>query len=164
MRSPVWPHPEPRTRATSCRSAPLRSAITAAAAFATSNGSVAGSDRSGTPGDGLLCSLTPEDYRGPDPAATATAAAVPIAGMVPIRAVWRPGSLLRRHRQGRLTGGTYPDLGAGGVVAHRPAGHLHDGLAAVGQGDDDPPVRSQEAHARHGVVTTRVSRHGQVLG
>ena len=61
-RSPVWPHPEPRTRATSWRSAPVRSAITAAAAWATSNGSVAGSDRSGTPGDGLLCSVTPEDY------------------------------------------------------------------------------------------------------
>ena len=46
MRSPVWPQPEPRTRATSWRSTPVRSRMTAAAASATANGSVAGSDRS----------------------------------------------------------------------------------------------------------------------
>src|SRR3954454_22912329 len=46
MRSPACPHPEPRTRATSWRSAPVRSRMTAAAASATANGSVSGSVRS----------------------------------------------------------------------------------------------------------------------
>ena len=61
MRSAVWPQPEPRTSATSWRDAPVRSAITAAAALATSKGSVAGSARSGTAG----CWLTAEAYRCP---------------------------------------------------------------------------------------------------
>ncbi len=46
MRSPAWPQPLPRTRATSWRSTPVRSRMTAAAASATANGSVEGSDRS----------------------------------------------------------------------------------------------------------------------
>ena len=46
MRSPVCPQPEPRTRAMSCRSTPVRSRMTAAAASATANGSVAGLARS----------------------------------------------------------------------------------------------------------------------
>ena len=48
MRSAVWPQPDPRTRATSWVGAPVRSAMTVAAALATSKGSVAGSLRSTT--------------------------------------------------------------------------------------------------------------------
>ncbi len=54
--------PDPSTSATSCVGEPVRSAMTAAAARATSNGSVAGSDRSGEPVVGRLCSVTPELY------------------------------------------------------------------------------------------------------
>jgi len=55
MRSPVCPQPEPSTKATSWREDPERSAITAAAAAATSNGSTEGSRRSG---DSILESVT----------------------------------------------------------------------------------------------------------
>ena len=120
IRSPVWPQPEPRTRATSCRSTPVRSAITAAAAVATSNGSVAGSARSGTPGTG--CSA--RHARGYDGARQRARNREASAGDGPGRSAQTPRG---RSPVGRS------DPGAG-RTADGAGRHLDEGLAAVGDG------------------------------
>src|SRR5690606_4884053 len=75
MRSAVGPQPEPRTSAMSWRSAPVRSAMTAAAAEATSKGSVWGRDRS----RGVVA-LTRSAYRWLDGTVSASQSSVVIIG------------------------------------------------------------------------------------